>query len=255
MTDLVENMTGRMFRHRGFTVLPVLAALALVLSTACSESSTPQRKQAPRTAPTDPQFEPVKKVKEPLSVSIVRPERDASRALQAAKDSILGLHVPTGFVLRTKRPGAVFGAVYTYEKNLTKFYRDLGYHVMRHERGYKFSPSRKVLELLSKTDRTLAQSTAIYSSPTRARWWSLQILSTKIDPTSPKPVDPMSYIHEAPSPTRDQAARVGERGSSLHKSGVAPAVRRRYKKPRNTIDLRPKLREWVRTNPRRNFLD
>jgi len=233
----------------------LLLGLSLLVTLSCGGSESPTSAAPPPTGQIEPKHEAAKTVASPSpAVSIVRPEKDASRTLQLAKNTILGVHVPTGFVLRTKRPGAVFGAVYTYEKNLTQFYQDQGYHVTRHERGYKFMPSPKVLAQLSEANRKLARETAIYSAPTRARWWSLQILSRHIEATA-KAVDPMSYIHHGQESGATGTGKTdGVAANPVRKGGV-PYVYRRYKKPRNTIDLRPKLREWVKTNPGRNFLD
>lgn len=151
----------------GLAALAGAAAAAFVVS-GCGRS-------APPVAPEqDPRFQSVLQGA-PSSLSAVLPEHDDERPLEAARGRVMGVDVPTAFVMRRRDRGEALGEVYTRAQHLEAFYARLGYKVARVEDGLRVVPSERVLSRLPDGERALAAHSRLTAYLDRDRWWAIRI--------------------------------------------------------------------------------
>jgi hypothetical protein len=189
-------------------------------------------------------------------VSVVQPERNAWHPLELAEQRVSGIHVPTGLIVRHKKPGTIMAECQTIIKEVKSFYKELGYIVLGQEKGFKIVPSKKTLEQMPEKQRALAAQSEVFIFKGRNRWWTFQfhVPETRLEKVAR--TDPMDYIDQPIIPAEIEAKRSGKPrivGGDLQATPTRKAPRR-YD-PSRIIDIRPRLKAWMEENKGKQFID
>jgi hypothetical protein len=186
-------------------------------------------------------------------VSVVQPERNAWHPLEVAEQRISGFPVPTGLIVRHRKPGMIIAECQTIIKEIKTFYKSMNYVVLGQEKGFKIVPSKEALAKLPEATRKLATESEVFIFKGHNRWWTFQIHGpeTRLD-QAVKP-DPMDYISrpKVRPIMKNQKPRVA--GRKLQASPQRPEPRV-YKRGR-AIDIRDQLDTWRKQNKSKRFID
>jgi len=189
-------------------------------------------------------------------ISVVQPERNAWHPLELAEQRVSGIHVPTGLVVRHRKPGMVIAECQTIIKEIKVFYKELGYIVLGQEKGFKLIPSKTTLEKMSEKDRKAASSSEVFVFKGHNRWWTFQfhIPETRLEKVAR--TDPMDYVSQPIIPPETKARHSPKPrviGGDLQ---ATPETKepRRYDRNR-VINIRPRLKAWMEENRGQPFID